>query len=540
MLQIQLTKSANKAVVILCLILATSVTLNSANAQNVCTGFTTYGQGAWGATGTALTTYLNTNFNAVFPSGLTMGYTGKNTLKLTSAQAVLDFLPSSGTPAVLPSGTTTNPGSSYSNAFAGQLAAAMLNVGFDNYDANFSSNSQPLGTTVMSTGTFKNWTVNAVILEANNTIGGFSSTYSASTLTTALNSINSNYNNGNQNNGDLWCTTTCTLSITAVVTNATCNGSTNGAIDVTSSGVVGSVSYSWGSNITTEDRSNIAAGTYSVTATDYSGCTSTKSYTVTQPTAVSVSSVITNVKCNGNQTGAINITATGGNTGYTYLWNDNVTTEDRSNIKSGTYSVKVTDSKGCTNNSSFTVTQPNSALTASGYVQNVTVKNGNDGSISVKATGGTTLYSYLWSDGSTNKDRSGLTAGNYTLTVTDANACKTNNLFTVTQPANFGTSASSNIQNASAKNMSATVSMQAAVSPNPAKGMARLTINAQAAANATVTLYNMSGVQVIKTTMSLNAGANTKQIDLSTVAPGTYQLMIVSGTEKETIKMIVQ
>jgi hypothetical protein len=102
-----------------------------------CTGFRTQTQGGWGAPPVAGNpgAYLHANFAGAFPSGLTIGCT--NTLTLTNAQAVTNFLPSGGVPSMLPPGNMVDPGFSYFNVLAGQLVAAVLSVTFDLYDAHF-------------------------------------------------------------------------------------------------------------------------------------------------------------------------------------------------------------------------------------------------------------------------------------------------------------------------------------------------------------------------------------------------------------------
>jgi len=171
------------------------------------TGLKTITQGGWGAPphGGNPGHYMTTHFAAVFPSGLTVGCT--NHLTLTSAAAVTAFLPSGGTPAALPGGTLTNP-TSYHNTLAGQLVALTLTTGFDNAGIGFSSSSTRLVNMVVAAGPMAGMTVGAVMTEANKVLGGCSSTYSASTLTTVLDLINSNYDEGSSNKGFLICPTT--------------------------------------------------------------------------------------------------------------------------------------------------------------------------------------------------------------------------------------------------------------------------------------------------------------------------------------------
>ncbi|WP_410492827.1 SprB repeat-containing protein, partial [Chryseobacterium sp. Leaf180] len=121
-----------------------------------------------------------------------------------------------------------------------------------------------------------------------------------------------------------------TVTATGVKTDVLCNGSATGAINLTPGGGTAPYTFNWGSGVTTEDRTNLAAGTYAVTVTDNTGCTATASFTILQPaTAVSGTTVITNVTCNGGINGAINLVPTGGTAPYTFNWGSGITTEDR-------------------------------------------------------------------------------------------------------------------------------------------------------------------------------------------------------------------
>jgi hypothetical protein len=175
-----------------------------------CNGFRDYSQGGYGATpkGNNVATYLKSKFTAAFPSGLTIGCTNK--LRLTSWQAVVDFLPANSTARALPAGTLTNPGTSYSNVLAGQLVTAVLNVTFDAYDANFSPSSILLKDLVIATGPFMGWTFNQLIAEANKALGGCGSLYSYAALNNALDKANTNYDYNDFTNSQL--TNKCYLS----------------------------------------------------------------------------------------------------------------------------------------------------------------------------------------------------------------------------------------------------------------------------------------------------------------------------------------
>lgn len=174
-----------------------------------CNPLKTFTQGGWGATpaGGNPGVYLHSNFDAAFPRGITLGCT--NTISFTSAQAITDWLPSGSTSATIPSGSIVNP-TSYSNILVAQLLAATLNSGFDAYDATFATGENHLGSMYYNNSPFTGMTVNQILDEANNAIGGCSSLFSLTDLNSALTNINENYDNGTADNGYLSCTNSTT------------------------------------------------------------------------------------------------------------------------------------------------------------------------------------------------------------------------------------------------------------------------------------------------------------------------------------------
>ncbi|WP_304132294.1 SprB repeat-containing protein, partial [Mesonia mobilis] len=133
----------------------------------------------------------------------------------------------------------------------------------------------------------------------------------------------------------------------------------------------------------------------------------------------------TNVSCNGGSNGSLTVTPSSGTAPYIYSWNDtsSQTTATATNLTAGIYEVTITDDNGCTATVSATITQPSSALSANGVATDVSCNGGNNGTVDLTVVGGTAPYSYAWSNGATTEDLSGLTAGTYNVTVTDANGC---------------------------------------------------------------------------------------------------------------------
>lgn len=215
---------------------------------------------------------------------------------------------------------------------------------------------------------------------------------------------------------------TGSLAVNGNVNSAICSSS-NGSITQTVTGANGAVSYLWNSGATTQNRTNLAPGTYSCVITDNSGCSLTNSYTVGQTSGnVSLSgTLVSNEVCNNNQ-GAINITVTG--SGLSYLWSNGATTEDLTGLIAGNYSCTVSNAQGCSINTGLiTVINTAGNLIVSNQTITDELCGNNAGAININVTGGTSPYTYAWSNGSTSQDITGLTAGLYTLQVSDNNGC---------------------------------------------------------------------------------------------------------------------
>ncbi len=390
----------------------------------ICDGFRTQTQGGWGARprGNNPGVYLHSNFASAFPNGLVVGCT--NTLTFTTAQAITNFLPTGSAPSALPSGNITNP-TSYRNVFAGQVTALSLSVGFDNYDSNFGTSSANLKDLVILSGTFAGWTVQQLLDEANQTIGGCASNYSFSALNNAVSSVNQNYVGGNTTGSFLGCP----LNITLVQTDPNCIGTNVGSIDLTVSAGSAPYTYTWSNGATTEDVTNLLAGVYSVTVTDANGLIGTASTVIVAPICCSVSTTSTNTNCPESCDGTVCVINATGTAPYTYQWSNGGNTATLSAVCAGTYTVTVTDVNGCVSTATAVVTSPDPIVVTIDTIINESC-TGNDGSVSVNVTGGTAPYTIDLANFTTaitysnsTGNFTGLNAGQYILNVTDANGC---------------------------------------------------------------------------------------------------------------------
>ncbi|MFM2385606.1 MAG: hypothetical protein RL660_363, partial [Bacteroidota bacterium] len=231
--------------------------------------------------------------------------------------------------------------------------------------------------------------------------------------------------------------TALTSSVSSQI-NVSCNGSSNGSATITAGGGTPGYTYSWApSGGTNATATGLAAGNYTCTITDANACTKTQTVIITQPTAISSSIASqTNVSCNGGSNGAASVSASGGVPGYTYHWSYfGVTTQSISNVPAALYTCTITDAYGCTQTQTVAITEPSALISSVTSQTNVSCSGGANGSATIAASGGTPSYSYAWApSGGTNATASGLAAGTYTCTITDASACTTTQSLVITAP----------------------------------------------------------------------------------------------------------
>lgn len=244
------------------------------------------------------------------------------------------------------------------------------------------------------------------------------------------------------------CTTTKSLVIAQPaeldlvitgVNNASCNGEADGSATQTVTGGTAPYSYSLdGQNFTTAvDLTSLIAGSYTLSVMDANGCTTSSTFTIEEPAAiVPVISTNTDISCNGLTDGSFTVAATGGDGTFMYsLDGTNFSTTNAFNgLAAGSYTVTVKDGSNCTATIVQTVTAPD-VLNLQFERGNISCNGASDGQIAGLATGGAVPYMYSI-DGTNFQTTpfSGLTAGNYILTVKDANDCSANTTVTIEEP----------------------------------------------------------------------------------------------------------
>jgi trimeric autotransporter adhesin len=243
------------------------------------------------------------------------------------------------------------------------------------------------------------------------------------------------------NNGSITINGNCPPIVIEGQTSNSCAGNGTGDIELTVSGGDGSsYSYSWSNNATSQNLSNVSAGTYTVTVTSC-GLSATESFTVGAFPDITINPIIVDVACFGNNTGAIFLTLQG-TAPFSYSWSGpgvipNPNAQNITDLVAGDYTVTITDGNGCIKVSNILVKQPTAALTAN--LLNITPVSCfglNDGGIQVQVLGGTSPYIYNWVPGLPNTPTpTGLSAGSYSLEVVDNNSCTVSlNDIVVSQP----------------------------------------------------------------------------------------------------------
>ncbi len=245
-----------------------------------------------------------------------------------------------------------------------------------------------------------------------------------------------------------------------------CFGETSGSASASATGT-GPFQYLWmPGQFTTPSVSNLAAGTYTVDIIDGTGCSGTRTFTITEPSALTLNLNGTASQCSGGP-GSATALVGGGTPGYTYSWNTNPvqTTATANNLTPGNYSVTVLDANLCRIRGSVSVTGSNPVLAS----LNVTPAScaANDGAIDVTVTSGTAPYTFDWDPNvSIGSSATGLTVGIYDVTVTDALGCSTTLTGTVNSSGiNASVSAISPSSCSNAEDGSATVVASGGLAP---------------------------------------------------------------------------
>lgn len=375
-------------------------------------------------------------FNWVCAGGNTINFTN------TSLPCPTTFTWNFGDPASAGSNTSTATNPSHTFTAPGNYTVTLTASGPCNAPGTISIPVSILGATITSTNVTCNGAANGSA--AANVIGGSAPyTYAWSptggTGSSANNLPPNTYTVNVSAAGS--CPTIATviitqppvLSATQSQTNILCNNATTGVAHVVAAGGTGPYSYIWNSGGNAATENGLGAGSYTCTITDANGCTSSNSFSITQPAALVASNTVSPSVCTSNN-GSATASSTGGTGPYSYTWSNGGNTAAQTSLGAGSYTCTITDANGCTANTIATVPSSGSISVSIAAVGNVLCSGGNTGTATALPAGGTGPYIYAWSSGGNNATVTGLPAGSYTCTVTDANGCVSTQSITITQP----------------------------------------------------------------------------------------------------------
>jgi len=218
-----------------------------------------------------------------------------------------------------------------------------------------------------------------------------------------------------------------------------CNGGNSGSAVATVTGGSFPFSYAWSTNATTNTATGLSTGIYGVTITDANGCTASSAVNLVQPIALQSNPLPGSTSCQGAPDGFVEVNVWGGAGPYSYVWSNGDSTQSSYGLTEGFYSLTITDVNGCTSLAQSTVEGPAPITLNVQGISNVTCVGGNDGAIFADAFGGNPGYSYVWSTTDTTTFIQNLSAGVYTVTITDATNCTGTGTVSVLEPEPFQT-----------------------------------------------------------------------------------------------------
>ena len=317
------------------------------------------------------------------------------------------------------------------------------------------------------------------------------------------------------------------LLLTLTTTLVDCYGDENGTGTLSLTGGTPPYTYSWNdlNNQTTATATGLAVGNYQATVTDANGCVVGGSISIFAPNPISYITSSKNPSCFGGCDGEATVQATGGFAPYSFLWDDPSaqTNSTAVGLCSGTYGVTIIDANGCDTNTTETLSEPNE-MALSAVATGETGVGANDGTIDLTISGGTTPYVFAWSNGTTTEDLTGLSSGNYSVTVTDNSGCSD----TLSIEVSLIIGIADNF----------TTEVEISVFPNPTQGQFLLSATSLDNNACIIILRDVKGKLLYEDKGKPINGIYQKQFNLAGVAKGVYNLQVIIG-ERNIYKRIL-
>lgn len=332
-----------------------------------------------------------------------------------------------------------------------------------------------------------------------------------------------------ESNNEVTITSPPAITLTPNVTNPLCFGDSNGAISGMAAGGNGNFTYvvNDGDPSTMLDVADLGDGVYTIDVVDDEGCTASFEAVVAAPAEVTLSATASDILCFGDNNGAIVAAAAGGVGGFTYTLNGSTESNDGefADLEPGSYTIDVVDANGCAASSTADIAEPD-ALTIDGSATEETFAGAANGTATVTVDGGTPPYEYDWSGpNGFNADEAsidGLSAGAYSVVVTDANGCEIQ--FSTEITVSVGELANG---------------VSFSVFPNPNNGVFFLEIDGLNGQRVQYSVLDAAGRLVDRA--EVNAAANFRtEIDMADAQSGLYFLRLIIGDSVRTVRIVKQ
>jgi hypothetical protein len=307
------------------------------------------------------------------------------------------------------------------------------------------------------------------------------------------------------------------IKVTSKITDVICYGNKNGYVDISVYGGITPYTYLWSNGSKKQDLSGIAAGTHTLTVKDANACEKSATVNVNQPSQIVLNGIVTNENCKTNTLGSIDLTTSGGISPYTFTWSNGATTEDINNLAIGTYSVISKDKNLCSATASYSVSTAD-PFKINSLLTNPSCAGCSDGKISLSIMGGDAPLTYLWSNGSTSKNISNLSAGTYTVTVSDVHACSLTKSYTLSVASALKTSGTNYLQ----ENLKNKIE----VFPNPSNDHINIQLLDFNNEKIMIQMSNESGKIVFQDNLQISDGNSLFSIDMIKMDNGIYTILI--------------
>lgn len=300
------------------------------------------------------------------------------------------------------------------------------------------------------------------------------------------------------------------IGISLSNTNASCPNIDDGTIDLTVVGGIPPYQYSWSNGTTTQDLSGLGVGIYTFVLTDSNACNRIDSISISAPPAPNVSLSAQDLLCASDSSGAINLAINGGSAPFTYTWSNGDTTANLVTLPAGTFSLTLTDDLGCVFEDSTTLLEPSQLVVNN--LSSTPDSTGNSGSIAISVSGGTPPYSFVWSNGATDSTLTGLSAGDYSVIISDANGCGLTDSATIALINPIAIESPLGLQSAK-------------IYPNPTRDFINLDLAWETAQQPRLRVYNLQGQLIIERRLPLQ-NVHQEQLELHGLSVGLYLLEI--------------